>query len=184
MSTRVLENLVYLISLFDFLIHYALMSEMNVFERIQQLFGIGNSTAIPLCEVPIKNYLPFSLSEISLYILYLSILTLLISIEAVRKSSIELYRFYIIIKFLCAISSLLLCTISAVANRQSSFIAASLTIPQGTDGISITIDPCLVYTREKTAICVLSIVNVFVFLMSMESAKVFASLKIKHPDIY
>jgi hypothetical protein len=182
---RIIKNLIYFISLFDFLIHYVLMIEMNVFEQIYQLFGKINSTAaIPLCEIPIKKYLSFSLSEMSLYILYLSIVTLLISIEAIRKSSIELYRFYIIIKFIFAISSLLLCTIYIFVNRQMTFISTTLTIPYENDAISITIDPCLVYTREKITICILSIVNVFVFLMNMECSKVFSFFKIKHSDIY
>ena len=47
---RLIKNLIYLISLLDFLLHYALMVEMNVFQQI------SNSTAIPLCELPIKKY--------------------------------------------------------------------------------------------------------------------------------
>jgi hypothetical protein len=179
-----IQNLIYFISIFDFLIHYALMIEMNVFEQMYQLFGKVNSTAIPLCEIPIKKYLPFSLSEISLYILYLSILTLLISIEAGRKSSIELYRFYVIIKFIFAISSLIFCTLYTLVNRQMSFISTSVTIPHEIESISITIDSCLVYAREKMATCILSIVNVFVFLMSIECSKFVSLLKIKYSDIY
>jgi hypothetical protein len=177
---RIIKNLIYLISLLDFLLHYALMVELGVFEQIYQTFGKVsklNSTTISLCESPIKKYLPFSLSEMSLYILYLSILTLLISTEAMRKSSFQLYRFYIIIKFIFAIISLLFCTIYTLINRKISFIPASLIIPHENDLISITIDTCLIYTREQTAIYILAIINVFIFFMSLECSKVFSFLK-------
>jgi hypothetical protein len=181
---RIIKNLIYFISILDFLMHYVLTIEMNVFEQIYQTFGRVskvNSTAIPLCELPIKKYLSFSLSEMSLYIFYLSILTLLISIEAIRKSSFELYRFYIIIKFIFSIISLIFCTIYT---GQMNFISTSLTIPHEINSISITIDPCLIYTREKIAIYILSIVNVFVFLISMECSKIFSFFKIKIIQIY
>ena len=185
---RIIKNLIYLISLVDFLLHYALTVEMDVFEQIYQKFGkISqlNSTAIPLCKSPIKQYLPFSLSEMSLYILYFSILALFISIEAIRKSSFLLYRFYIILKFIFAIISLLICTSYTLLNRGTVFISPSLTIPPETNLISIRIDSCLTYTREKMAIYILSIVNVLIFLMSMECSKVFAFLtKIKILQIY
>jgi len=178
---RIIKNLIYLISLLDFLVHYVLMVELNVFEQIYQTFGKvskSNSTTISLCELPIKKYLPFSLSQMSLYIFYLSILTLLISIEAMRKSSYQLYRFYIIIKFIFAIISLLFCTIYTLINRKITFIPTSLIIPRQNDLISITIDICLVYAREKLTIYILAIINVFIFFISMECSKVFSFLKI------
>jgi len=178
---RIIKNLIYLISLLDFLVHYALMVELNLFEQISQTFGKiskSNSTAISLCESPIKKYLPFSLSHMSLYIFYLSILTLLISIEAMRKSSYQLYRLYMIIKFIFAIISLLFCTIYTLINRKITFIPTSLIIPRENNLISITIDTCLVYAREKLTIYILAIVNVFIFFISMECSKVFSFLKI------
>jgi len=177
---RIIKNFIYLISLLDFLLHYVLMVELNVFEQIYQTFGKvskSNSTAISLCESPIEKYLPFSLSQISLYILYLSILTLLISTEAMRKSSFQLYRFYILIKFIFSIVSLLFCTIYTVINRKIIFIPTSIIIPRENDFISLTINTCLIYAREKMAIYILAIINVLIFFMSMECSKVFSFLK-------
>jgi hypothetical protein len=175
---RIIINLIYLISLLDFLLHYALMVEMNVFQQIYQTFGKisePNSTAISLCELPIKKYLSFSLTQMSLYILYLSILALLLSTEAMRRSSSQLYRFYIIIKFIFAMTFLSLCTIHALVNRRMTFIQTSLIIPH--DSAAITIDTCLIYAREKMAIYILAIFNVLIFLISMECSKVFSFLK-------
>jgi hypothetical protein len=179
---RIIKNLIYLISLLDFFIHYVLTIEMGVFEQIYQTFrnvSKSNSSAISLCQLPIKKYLPFSLSEISLYILYLSILTLLISTEAIRKSSYQLYRFYIIIKFIFAIISLFFCTFYTFIDRQMTFLPTSLVIPHENDFISITIATCLLHAREKIAIYILAIVNVFLFLMSCECSKVFSFYKRK-----
>ena len=177
---RIIKNLIYLIILLDFLLHCILTIELNVVEQIYRTLEKANSTAIPLCQLPIKQYLAFSLSDMSLYILYCSILALFISIEAIRKFSFSLYRFYMMMKFIFAISSLSLCTIYTIIDRQMSFISSSLTIPhENTPPISITIDPCLTYTREKMAIYIFSIVNVFAFLLSIECAKVFSLVKIK-----
>lgn len=177
---RIIKNSIYLVSFLDFLLHYALTVEMNVFEQIYQAFGMAaNSTAISVCQSPIKRYLRFTLSELSLYILYFSILTLLISTEAMRKSSFPLHRTYVIIKFTFAMISLSLCTIYTIIDRRMSFISPSLPIPYKNVPISITVDPCLTYAREKMATYVLSIVNVFVFLLSLEFSKVFSFVRIK-----
>ena len=108
----------------------------------------------------------------SLYILSLSILTLLLSIEAMRKSSYHLYRIYIIIKFIFAITFLFLCTIYTLVNRKMTFIKTSLIIPH--DSASITIETCLIYAREKMAIYILAIFNVIIFCISVECSKIFS----------
>jgi hypothetical protein len=180
---RIIKNLMYLIALLDFLLHYAITVEMGVFEQIYQTFGKisqSNLTAISLCELPIKKYLPFSLSQMSLSILYLSILTLFLSIEAIRKSSFQLYRFYIIIKFIFAMISLFFCTIYTLVNLQMNFIKSSVIIPRlqyEQDFISITVNTCLIYAREKITIYILVILNVFIVFMSIECSKVFSFIK-------
>jgi hypothetical protein len=180
---RIIKNLMYLIALLDFLLHYAITVEMGVFEQIYQTFGKisqSNLTAISLCELPIKKYLPFSLSQMSLSILYLSILTLFLSIEAIRKSSFQLYRFYIIIKFIFATISLFFCTIYTLVNLQMNFIKSSVIIPRlqyEQDFISITVNTCLIYAREKITIYILVILNVFIVFMSIECSKVFSFIK-------
>jgi hypothetical protein len=180
---RIIKNLMYLIALLDFLLHYAITVEMGVFEQIYQTFGKisqSNLTAISLCELPIKKYLPFSLSQMSLYILYLSILTLFILIESIRKSSFQLYRFYIIIKFIFAMISLFFCTIYTLVNLQMTFIQSSVIIPRlqyEHDFISITVNTCLIYAREKLTIVILVMLNVFIFFMSIECSKVFSFIK-------
>ena len=172
---RIIKNLIYLISLLDFLVHYALMVELNVYQTFGKV-SKSYSTAIPLCELPIKKYLPFSLSQMSLYILYLSILTLLMSTEAIRKSSYQLYRCYIIIKFIFSMTLLFLCTMYVLVDRKTTFIQTSIVIPR--HGVtSLSIDTCLIYAREKMAVYILSVVNVFIFFMSMEYSKVFSFLK-------
>ncbi|CAF2784548.1 unnamed protein product [Rotaria sp. Silwood2] len=177
---QIIKNFMYLISLFDFLLHYALMVEMDLFKQIYlsfRKFSESYSTAISLCELPIKKYLPFSLSQMSLYIFYFSILTLLLSTEAIRKSSSVLYRFYIIIKFIIAISSFFLCIIYTIVNQMMPFIQTSLIISRlkyENNSISLTIDTCLIYAREKIAIYILAISNVLICFISMECSKVFS----------
>ena len=183
---RIIKNLMYFISLFDFLIHYALTIELNVFGQLSQALGKvsrSNSTAISLCHLPIKQYLPVSLSDLSLYLLYISILVLFISIEAIRKSSISLYRFYMVMKFLMAIMSFALCMIYMIIDRRTSFVIPSLIISSETNSIAVTVDACLMHIREKLAITLLSIVNMFIFFLSLECSKVFSLIKIKFIQI-
>jgi hypothetical protein len=173
---RIIKNLMYLISLLDFFLHYVLMIEMGAFGKIL----ISHSTAIPLCELPIKKYLPFSLSQMSLYIFYLSIFTLLLSTEALRKSSLLLYRCHLMIKFMFVISLLFFCTIYTIVNRRANFVHTSLVIPRlenENNLFSINIETCLIYTREKMAIYILVVLNVFIFFMNMECIKVFSFLQ-------
>ena len=179
---RIIKNLIYLITAFDFLIHYAISIELNAFESLYQRFGKvfkENSSTISLCQLPIKQYIPFSLSDLNLYILYFSILTSFISIEATRKSSVTLYQSYIIIKFILAILFFSVGMIYILIDQQIPFIFPSLNISYERNSIALTVDICLTHVREKLAIYLLSIVNVMVFLLSVECSKVFTYRKIK-----
>ncbi|CAF2007702.1 unnamed protein product [Rotaria magnacalcarata] len=179
---QIIKNFMYLLGLLDFLLHYAILVEMYLFKQIYLSFtqiSDSYSTAIPVCELPIKQYLPFSLSQMSLYIFCLVILSLLLLTESIRKSSSELYCFYTIIKCILSITSFILCIIYSIAHQNKSFILSSLILPHSqneTNSISITIDACLIYTREKIAINILAISNLFICFMSMECSKVFSLL--------
>ena len=175
---KIIKNLAYLMSLFDFLVHYILMVELGLFEQIYQTFRKSsktNVTAIPLC----KQYLSLNLSQMSLYIFYFSIIVLFISTEAMRKSSYQLYRFYIILKFIFALIFLLLSTIYIFLDRQMYIMPTSLVIPRENNFINITINTCLMYTREKLIAIILALVNVFLFYLSLECSKVFSFCKTK-----
>ena len=176
---QIIKNLIYFISLFDFLIHYTLVIELGVFEQIYRLFEKVpqiHFSSIQLCQLPIKQYIPFNLSQLNFYIFYLSILTLILSIEAVRKSSLFLYRIYIMIKFLFIIALLVLCIINISANLTINFIHTPIILEHShihNSSDLINTDTCLTYAREKMAHYLLTIFNLFVFFMSMECSKLF-----------
>ncbi|UJR09790.1 hypothetical protein I4U23_014017 [Adineta vaga] len=183
---QIIKNFIYLISFLDFLLHYAITIELGLFEQIYQLFHQilpSNSTAVSLCRLPMAEYLSFHISQISLYILYFSFFTLLLSIEAIRKSSFHLYRIYILMKFTFAMFLLIFYTIHTLINLKMAYIQSTVSIPhshdadQQSDSIFISIDTCLIHTRERIAISLLTILNVFVFVISVECSKVFPFLK-------
>jgi hypothetical protein len=113
---RIIKNVIYLISLLEFFIHYILAVEMGIKKILRHY-----SPSIELCQLLIKQYMPFNLSQMNFCILCLSILTLLFSTEAVRKSSLFVYRIYIVIKFIFVIGSLFLCTINAFNQFKNTF---------------------------------------------------------------
>lgn len=175
---RMIEHLIYFITIFDFLLHFAISIELNLFQSLGNV-SKSNSQMISVCQLPIKQYLPVSLSDFNLWILYFSIFTTFISIEATRKSSVILYQFYIVMKLILAIVFFSLGMIYAIVDQQVSFVYPSLDIPFETNSIALTIDFCLAHVREKLAIYFLSIINILMVFFSIECSKVFTYQKIK-----
>lgn len=180
---RSMKTVSYFISFFDFFIHYILVVEMGIFKEISQFVSNHSSTSppsIPLCQLPIHQYIPTNLSQCTFYILYLSFLTLLFSIEAIRRSSLLHYRIYIILKFLIVLVSLLFCIINTSANLHYSFIRTPILLEQinlYNSSALINIETCLIYTREKLAQYILIICNIFVFFFSIQCSKILPFLE-------
>ena len=176
---QIITNFVYLISILDFLLHYTVAIELGLSDQIYQSFHAispSNSTAISLCKLPMEEYLSFHISQMSLYIFYLSFLTLVLSIEAIRKSSFQLYRFYILMKFTFALVSVVLCTTNTVINLKMASIQPVISIPYTygeSNSILLNTDICLIHTRESMAAHLLAVLNVFVFVISIECSKIF-----------
>ena len=176
-SRRTVTSLVYLISLLDFLFHYALTVEMGLFDQVhrhfQQPTPNNKSIVIELCELPIRQHLPFHLSQLNAHILCLSFMALLISTEATRRSSLALYRLYLTVKFVFVTGSLWLYIVNTMANVQMNFIHTPLLLPQmrtnsSSSTTSLDMDTCFIYVRERMAVCLLAIFNTFVFCMNIE----------------
>ena len=183
---RAMKTVIYFLSVLDFLIHYILIVEMGIFQQISQIVTNHSSNSppsIPLCQLPIHQYIPINLSQCTFYILYFSILTLLVSIEAVRRSSLLHYRICIILKFLIVLVSLLFCIINTSANLHHSFIRTPILLEPihvYNGSTLINIETCLVYTREKLAQYILIICNIFVFFFSIECSKRLPFLDVEH----
>ena len=181
---QMIKRLVCLIALLDFLLHYAVTVDLGALEQMSRLLGrrlTRDSRSIHLCHLPIKQYLPFSLSEVSVYVLYLSLWTLILATEAMRKSSLNLYRLCIVMKFSFALGSLLLWLVYTVIDRKLTFIHTPLMLRRAefdqTNGTSVSIDLCLSYAREKTALDLLAILNVVLFFTTVQCSKVFVFLQ-------
>ena len=170
---RSMKTVIYLISLLDFLLHYILVVQMGFFEQISQLLSnhsLNYLPSIPLCQLPIHQYTSFNLTQYTFYIFYLSLITLLFSIEAVRRSSLLHYRITIILKFLFVIVLLFLCTLNTAANLHHPFLLEQMTVDNSS--MLINIETCLIYTREQIAYYILTIFNIFLFILSIECSKI------------
>ncbi|CAF1164773.1 unnamed protein product [Didymodactylos carnosus] len=186
--SRMLNSFIYLFPLLDFLLHYSIVIDLGATESLKSLVIRHSSTqlntsTIELCRLPIRDYIPFTLSDLSLYILFLSIFILVIALESSRKNSIYLYETYLILKLFLAICSLVLLIIYTLVGLKSDFILSPVsslsTIKAKYNENFINIDKCLIYTKEKISVYTLTILNSFVFIISMEC---YHSLKLKTPD--
>jgi hypothetical protein len=175
-SSRTVRSLIYLISLLDFLFHYALTVEMGILDQIHGHFqprSSNESKGIEICELPIRQHLPFHLSQLNVHIVCLSFIALVICTEAMRKSSFVLYRLYLIIKLVFVAVSLWLYIVNTLANVKTNFIHTPLLIPQihnMSSGTLLNMATCFIYVRERMAVCLLAIFNTFIFCMSIEYA--------------
>ena len=175
-SRRTVTSLIYLIALLDFLFHYTLTVEMGIFDQIHEHFqpGLRNvSHGIELCELPIRQHLPFHLSQLNAHILCLSFVALVVCTEAIRKSSFVLYRLYLTIKLVFVAASLWLYIVNTLANMKKNFIHTPLVLPQLHNTSSATLlnmGTCFMYVRERMAVCLLAIFNTFIFCMNIEYA--------------
>lgn len=181
---RLITNLTYLISTLDFLVHFAIVIELGLFHSIHQYFEPAKNittNVIELCHLPILDYLPFHLSNLNIPILCLSIFGLIISFQALSKSSILFYRFYMATKFFMTIGFLSLYLLNITANLENSFVHSSIVLPndpQGYTSNTLDIEPCGIYIRENLALRILSIFDAFIFCMAIECSTLFAWLKV------
>ncbi|CAF1057481.1 unnamed protein product [Didymodactylos carnosus] len=170
---------IHLILLLDFLLHYSIAVELGALELIKRLFishpsiPLNNST-IELCHLPIRQYIPFTLNEMSPYILFLSIITLFIAFGSFRIKSILLYQIYLILKFLFFIFSVYLLAIYTLVSLQSDFILSSITMILPTSSITedernfINIDRCLTHAKTKLSAYIFSVLNSIILFIGIE----------------